>query len=72
MTEAVIRERLQRTVDILCEDAARVELWAYALNGLLGCGTIAILSQIRWVNETVKRTEQPSDGERRAGRLLLC
>jgi hypothetical protein len=31
--EAVIRERLQRTIDILCEDAARVELWACALNG---------------------------------------
>jgi len=26
-------ERLQRTIDILCEDAACVELWACALSG---------------------------------------
>jgi hypothetical protein len=25
--------RLQRTIDIVCEDAARVELWACALSG---------------------------------------
>jgi hypothetical protein len=28
-----VREQLQRTIDIVCEDAARVELWACALNG---------------------------------------
>jgi hypothetical protein len=32
-SEALVRERLQRTIDILCEDAARVELWACALSG---------------------------------------
>jgi hypothetical protein len=26
-------EKLQRAIDLLCEDAARVELWACALNG---------------------------------------
>jgi hypothetical protein len=29
----VVRERLQRTIDALFEDAARAELWACALNG---------------------------------------
>jgi hypothetical protein len=32
-SEAIARERLERTIDILCEDAARVELWACALSG---------------------------------------
>jgi hypothetical protein len=32
-SEAIVRERLERTIDILCEDAARVELWACALSG---------------------------------------
>jgi hypothetical protein len=27
------KKRLQQTIDILCEDAARVELWACALVG---------------------------------------
>jgi hypothetical protein len=30
---AELEERLQRTIDIVCEDAARVELRACALNG---------------------------------------
>jgi len=30
---AELEERLQRTIDIVCEHAARVELWACALNG---------------------------------------
>ena len=29
----VVRERLQRAIDALFEDAARAELWACALNG---------------------------------------
>ena len=33
LSETATRERLQRTIDILCEDAARVELWACALSG---------------------------------------
>jgi hypothetical protein len=33
LSEAAARERLQRTIDVLCEDAARVELWACALGG---------------------------------------
>jgi hypothetical protein len=31
--EAIVRIRLQRMVGLLCEDAARVELWACALSG---------------------------------------
>jgi len=30
---ADVGEQLQRTIDILCEGAARVELWACALSG---------------------------------------
>ena len=31
--EAAVRERLHHAIDILCEDAALVELWACALTG---------------------------------------
>jgi hypothetical protein len=31
--EAIVRIRLQRMIGLLCEDAARVELWAGALSG---------------------------------------
>jgi hypothetical protein len=31
--KANVGERLQQTIDILCEDAMRVELWACALSG---------------------------------------
>ena len=31
--ETELRARLQRTIDHVCEDAARIELWACALNG---------------------------------------
>ena len=30
---ADVGERLRRSIDLVCEDAARVELWACALNG---------------------------------------
>jgi hypothetical protein len=33
LRETAAREQLQRTIDLLCDDAARVELWACALNG---------------------------------------
>jgi len=31
--ETDLRACLQRTIDLVCEDAARIELWACALNG---------------------------------------
>jgi hypothetical protein len=41
----VVRERLQRTIDALFEDAALAELWACALNGFAQVSrTIAIRS----------------------------
>jgi hypothetical protein len=57
--EAVIRERLQRTIDILCEDAARVELWACALNGFAQAVpdySDPFANPVRSKNETVEKT----------------
>jgi hypothetical protein len=70
--EAVIRERLLRIIDILCEDAARIELWACALNGFAQAVpdySDPFANPVRSRNETVdKDAEQPNDGERRTGR----
>jgi hypothetical protein len=74
--EAVIRERLQRTIDILCEDAARVELWACALNGFAQAVpdySDPFANPVRSKNETVEKTlSSPMMENAEPGATLIC